>query len=655
MKNRNNILIVLGICIGILSILGASYALWSLFYEQTKMNRIDSSCLNLSLTNEKNDINLVNAYPILDEEGKKLTPYSFTITNTCDIFASYTVNLEMLEGTTLPIKYVKSMVNKEEVQNLANLSTGTKVESTSTDSRILANGSLGSGDSVDYTLRLWMDEDTTIEDVDSMNKLLKAKVVVTGTISTYSPVEQGITKLSEAILANEYQTSVEAAKEKISNKQAVDFTKSAPIIFWKENHSNTTASTTAVLPHPDLVGQHGVTSIEKTQIVLGKGYTFNEETGRYTLTDTIVVDPTTINYNDGNNYYFVEAGTKVTSDDMLQPYNNYKDGTIIYKITDAIKEDSILTGSSGTIFKGIKYTLKGYKYTQIEQESDKSEKGLYKGTDDYGDTYYYRGSVTNNYVKFNDTYWRIIRINGDSSTRLLYAGTTPAATGSGALRIGYSAFNTERNKPVYGGYMYGNIDGATVDEVYANTNNSTIKTYLEDWYKSNIEDNELSYLIADSGFCNDRTIISGDGVSASTQTNYGPLDRWNKKTPSLVCPNKERDLFTTNASSVGNKASLYPIGLITADELVYAGMANGYLNKLSYVYSTEWYWTMSPFYFNATSSSALEFHLSNEGRVGGTWVTDASAVRPVINLKSDVEITGGIGTANDPFVVKTGV
>ena len=74
----------------------------------------------MSLTNEKNDIHLTNAYPITNEEGKKLTPYSFTITNTCDLFASYTVNLEILEDNTLPTKYISSMVNNERIFSIFN-------------------------------------------------------------------------------------------------------------------------------------------------------------------------------------------------------------------------------------------------------------------------------------------------------------------------------------------------------------------------------------------------------------------------------------------------------------------------------------------------------------------------------------------------------
>ena len=95
-QKRKKVLLFIGILIMLCGVIGISYAYWMLTYMQEGLNRVASGCFSLSLTNEKNSINLQNAYPILDEEGKTLTPYSFTITNTCDLFASYTVNLEML-------------------------------------------------------------------------------------------------------------------------------------------------------------------------------------------------------------------------------------------------------------------------------------------------------------------------------------------------------------------------------------------------------------------------------------------------------------------------------------------------------------------------------------------------------------------------------
>ena len=83
------------------------------------------------------------------------------------------------------------------------------------------------------------------------------------------------------------------------------------------------------------------------------------------------------------------------------------------------------------------------------------------------------------------------------------------------------------------------------------------------------------------------------------------------------------------------------------------GLSDGYLNRLSYTYSSYSYWTMSPSYFLVTYTAAYEFLALSVGFAYSHWVSYSYGVRGVISLKGDVEISGGIGTANDPFVVKT--
>ena len=98
-----------------MTVIGVSYAYWLLTFSSHNPSKLVTSCLNLSLTNEKNDINLTKAYPISYSEWKKLTPYSFTITNTCNLFASYTVNLEILENKKLTIKCIRNMINNKKI------------------------------------------------------------------------------------------------------------------------------------------------------------------------------------------------------------------------------------------------------------------------------------------------------------------------------------------------------------------------------------------------------------------------------------------------------------------------------------------------------------------------------------------------------------
>ena len=251
-------LIILGILIIVCSIIGISYAVWRLTVSQSGTNRIATGCLNLELTKEENVINLQNAYPMYDEEGKSLTPYSFTITNTCDMFASYIVQLEMTETSTLPTKYIRAMINNEAILNLNEYEESTEyVNKDTTEARILAKGSLGNGDSEDYTLRLWIDSDVNQTTTEAIGKTLSAKITITASPSTYSPVENGITTLHDAILANEYQvTDIQTAIDKINSKQAPDFTKTAPIIEWQETSQMDNATVSFTMPRVEDVGSN---------------------------------------------------------------------------------------------------------------------------------------------------------------------------------------------------------------------------------------------------------------------------------------------------------------------------------------------------------------------------------------------------------------
>ena len=86
---------------------------------------------------------------------------------------------------------------------------------------------------------------------------------------------------------------------------------------------------------------------------------------------------------------------------------------------------------------------------------------------------------------------------------------------------------------------------------------------------------------------------------------------------------------------------------------MYAGFANGYVNRFTYLYQNDNYWAMSPRDFYAPLTGVREFRQSTVGAADGSWVTDGIGLRPVINLKSDVEISGGVGTSDNPYIVKT--
>ena len=194
-------LVILSLClIGIVAI-GISYAWWRFTAIQDKTNVGISKCFELELSNESDAINLTNTYPITDEEGRKLTPYTFTLTNTCTLSAEYKLNMEMLEGTTLNSKYVAVMVNNGAIKLLSTYDESTTSIDGSTESRTLDTGILGPNGSKDYSVSLWMDKSVTLED-DVQNKVFKSKIVVNAEATDKEPLKDKIVQLAHSDTVN---------------------------------------------------------------------------------------------------------------------------------------------------------------------------------------------------------------------------------------------------------------------------------------------------------------------------------------------------------------------------------------------------------------------------------------------------------------------
>lgn len=279
-----------------------------------------------------------------------------------------------------------------------------------------------------------------------------------------------------------------------------------------------------------------------------------------------------------------------------------------------------------------------------------TDEGMFTANDNDGVTAYFRGAVTNNYVKFANFWWRIIRVNGNGSVRLIYDGTTAHSNGESSTdrHIGTSAFNTNNNDNAYVGYMYGTPGSTTYDATHANVNNSAVKTTLDNWYESNLS-NYSNYIDTEVGFWGDRTAYSGTGLGTK-YTTYGSLVRLdNNKTPTFEY-NNSNDLYTTSGSSQGNKVLQYPIGLITADEVAYAGGVHSWNNTRYYLYAgQDYYWTMSPYHY---SGIAYVYSVYSTGALAAGSNVDWAVlgVRPVINLRGDLSVTG-TGISTNPYEV----
>ena len=295
--------------------------------------------------------------------------------------------------------------------------------------------------------------------------------------------------------------------------------------------------------------------------------------------------------------------------------------------------------------------------------TDETANGLFSMADDYGTSYYYRGTAPNNYIKFGknasgqDMWWRIVRFNGDGTVRMQYDGAGTSGTNSytRGFALTGQVWNGTYNDAKYVGWMFGGTNGSastSKEQAQRNETDSPIKTKVDEWYKTNIVDTGYGSYVADSIFCNDRSFESrntGTGYGSSL-TYYGARGRTGVSsgsvTPQFTCP-QENDKFTVEAESGGNGKSTYPVGLITADEIVAAGSGKyGTTNSSYYLKKGSWYWSFSPYYFGGSYARVF----SESFDLNYYYVNNSGAVAPVINLKAEyLSQLRGTGTATDPF------
>ena len=370
-----------------------------------------------------------------------------------------------------------------------------------------------------------------------------------------------------------------------------------------------------------------------------------------------------------------------------------------YEVPPRIGYEAILldNSSGATTVEEAKSQIESKPAPDFSTVTTASDKGMYSAPDDLGTSYYFRGAVDNNWVKYgkytkdmyncnngtisatdtgnsctkiassgDDMYWRIIRINGDNSIRMIYSGVTPPTESTKVKKtedtsLGKSPFNANIDKAEYVGYMY------TVGQQHGTGTDSTIKTYLDNWYANYTDLNKTGTKIADQIYCNDRT-ASTSGGSYST-TNYTTLTSWNSTgteylygsfgrvwspalpsvSPDYKCP-LDSDRFTVNKiNGKGNGVLNYPIGLITADELTFAGLPGLERNSSFYLHTEAYYWSGSPFKF-FEGEVAYVFSVGGDGLLANDSVDLSGGVRGVVSLSSKAKLSGS-GTYNDVYKV----
>ena len=695
--------ILLGIIGALIVLIGGSFAYWRLTLTQTETNEIASSCFDIILTNEQNEINLQKAAPISDEDGKKLTPFTFTIKNNCDTYASYTINLELLntvsEESRLSAGFIKAMIDEEE-PFLLNTTPATKTLENAYEAYTLTTGYLDANEERNYSLRLWMDEDVTIED-DAMNKQLESKITITASYIDHMPTdyekcveEYGEDSIQCSIIADvsdeETSPCPKVNEDGTVTVNSIESTNgyicSAPddygtSYYYRGNVENNWVKFAGFYWRILRVNGDGsirmiyagdadvIDALENKAEVLKNGY--NDSSTDYTQIGTSKYNSRSnnnayIGYMYGENYWGEPTISETTSTETLNNYYYYyadsytfDTSTGTYTLTNPAKAvwNESLVGkytcrdnedtSCSTLYYIDSYSSVSGGYT-LSYTSTNTD-GVY--TENHGTSRSSRTMASYNYYGTGYTFDKTtgyFALTGTS--RSVYDGSqvgtyTCASTRSSCETLYYVE---STNDTTTANVRTISRTGITYDETHANINNSTIKTRVDTWYEENILGTEYEQYISDTLFCNDRSFGSdnrGTGIGdVYTSYNYASTGTGGVN---LKCA-QQNDRFTVSDEVLGNGSLTYPVGLLTDDEGYLAGGSSS--NSGYYLYTGNYYWTMSPSYFGGSSAIVRGVYPSGDVYTY-SGVSNSFGVRPVINLKPN-SLKLGDGTALNPYTVE---
>ncbi len=285
----------------------------------------------------------------------------------------------------------------------------------------------------------------------------------------------------------------------------------------------------------------------------------------------------------------------------------------------------------------------GIDYRKVN--SPTNGEGVYLFDETKNDTnpvYFFRGThQLKNNLLYANLCWKIVRTTETRGVKIIYNGDPVNGKCSTTIgtntKIGESVFNTNYNKKQYVGYMYGDDTNP-----YQNTNDSDIKKYIDNWYKTNIKDKGFeSSLDKASIYCGDRT----EGRYKGIYFQYAGLDRQEQNKPSLKCSSND-----SYGVAGGNRKLRYPVGLLSIDEVNLSG-ASWNDNTNYFLYTSNWYWLLSPSIWNSSGYTRVLRLSSSVGRLNSCSVAEANGVRPALTIASSVPLLSGDGSQNNPYVI----
>ena len=687
---------------------GVSYAIFTSYSSQSDANTLAASCMDLEF-NGQNEINLLNTYPISEGEALEQTPYTFTIKNNCDNYIEYYVIASVISTTNkVDSKYVKvsllgdNDLNGAVINTLESIATPQSLSKYSiSENYILKRGDgITKDESRTFNFRMWLDSNNpdiwTSEDVEG--KDYQVKISVVGTVRTRPKDDLFVAALIDGEESTSFPTtsgytaSVECTRngKKVNAKESIVWNGTEWELTAKITNGNVRCNATFVTAAPAPDGWYSagsgtlLASIRDNNELKIPLTTPGSEVSAHTKDD--VESQTTSVSSTYQAYYFTYGtgytangskfnltGTAVTADTYANSYSSLVGKYFVSSSASSNGSSTAGTMKTTTNLSSVYYvvsaTSSSYTYKQITSNKNTTEALLASTEDDYGTSYYFRGAVKNNYVQFANKCWRIVRINGDGSVKLVLHNdntsnaSSPCASSNNSTTAAFarysgssytSVFNSNYNDNAYIGFMYGATGASDYASTHANTNKSDILKNLETWYTNNLTSYESK--LADTIWCNDKSTVSGGLGYGTNATDYGAYNRLaSTKQPTLKCPNDNNggklSKFTVDDTINGNGDLTYKIGLLTADEIAFAGSIAYTYNRSTYLQEntgTTWWWSLSPGVFGG--SYAYVWGVGS-GYLRSGNVGDGGGLRPVISLISSTNVTGD-GTSENPYVVE---
>ena len=619
-KKKQKRVMIYVMIISLICVVGVSYAFFTagMSSETSTTVRADAGTMKITYSGGAN-IDLAGIYPKDDVWATKTITVTGNNTTDADMYYKLTLVVDLNTfKTDDPLQYelvsTNTSTNGEIIPNISKTDiTGTSIE--------LGNGHFAKANNAKHTylLKIYYPKKATSQNANQ-GATFSAHVEIT---SSKAPKTNG--KLSELVLYNnEVKTPITTPGSEVSAHTKDDV----------ESKSTSVSST-----------------YQSYYITYGTGW-------------------------EANGTKFNLTGAAITSDTYANSYSSlvgkYLPYSSLSSAGSSIAGTMKTTTNLNSVYYVVSATQESFTYKQITSNKNTTEALLASTEDDYGTSYYFRGAVTNNYVEFANKCWRIVRVGGDGSVKLILhndntaGAANPCNSANNSASAAFarysgttyeSAFNTNKNDNAYIGFKYGTPGSSTYEATHANTNNSTILTNLETWYNNNLKTYES--VIDDTVWCNDKTNVTDTTYNPWNMSNvnglgYGTNVTYYGATQRLVSASRSAGGTGPSLKCTGELSKINSkVGLITADELAFAGYAYHIGNTTTYLQENatdSLWWSLSPSDFDG--SYAFVWCVNGSiGYFGGNFVSSADGLRPSISLKPFINVTGE-GTSSTPFVVK---